>query len=41
MRKLIDTTGEVPVRERPSKGKTGQSMKHESAEKHVTGKRYM
>ncbi|GAA3926117.1 xanthine dehydrogenase molybdopterin binding subunit [Litoribacillus peritrichatus] len=39
MRKLIDTnTNELPMRERPSKGKTGQSMKHESAEKHVTGK---
>ena len=39
MRKLIETTTtELPMRARPSKGKTGQSMKHESAEKHVTGK---
>lgn len=36
MRKLIETSEQV--RTRPAKGKTGQSMKHESAEKHVTGK---
>lgn len=36
MRKLIDTPDSI--RARPAKGKTGSSMKHESAEKHVTGK---
>ena len=44
MRKLIDTSSpelearERPVKTRTSRGKTGESMKHESAEKHVTGK---
>ncbi|MCH2041129.1 MAG: xanthine dehydrogenase molybdopterin binding subunit [Saccharospirillaceae bacterium] len=44
MRKLIDTPdNEMTLRERPQKvkklkGHTGQSMKHESANKHVTGK---
>jgi xanthine dehydrogenase large subunit len=36
MRKLIDTP--ESIRTRPAKGKTGEKMKHESAEKHVTGR---
>lgn len=36
MRKLIETSEQL--RSRPAKGKTGQRMKHESAEKHVSGK---
>jgi xanthine dehydrogenase large subunit len=36
MRKLVELNGNKRVR--PAKGKTGESMKHESAEKQVTGK---
>ena len=36
MRKLIGV--EENMRTRPAKGKTGESMKHESANKHVSGK---
>lgn len=42
MRKLIDLPSNEEQKNRPakvkSKGQTGQNMKHESAEKHVTGK---
>lgn len=43
MRKLIDLPDNEEQKNRPakvkkSKGQTGQNMKHESAEKHVTGK---
>lgn len=42
MRKLIDLPDNEAQKNRPakekSKGQTGQNMKHESAEKHVTGK---
>lgn len=36
MRKLINAPDSI--RSRPPKGKTGQAIKHESAQKHVTGK---